>query len=71
MTVKAGEPFEVRLEGKASSGYLWEVRQLPTGLVFLGNDMAPPQPGEAPDSPHAKYFGSRHFRPENTSFTWI
>lgn len=59
MTVKAGEPFDVGLEVKPSTGYLWEIRQLPAEVVLLGSDLAQPEANAAPGHPVRQIF---HFR---------
>jgi predicted secreted protein len=40
-----GEPFEVRLEEPATSGFVWTVEAVAPGLEIVGSDFQPPTRG--------------------------
>jgi len=49
--VRAGESFEVPLRSTPTSGFRWEVSDLPEGIEVIGTDIEPdsesPSPGDA------------------------
>jgi predicted secreted protein len=53
---KLGVPFEIRVEQLGSAGYQWLVRPLPSGVVLLDSDVAPPGPDDPPGSPGLQRF---------------
>ncbi len=42
LTVAAGTPFEVALGSAPSTGYMWQLQSLPTGVQLLGSDFSQP-----------------------------
>jgi predicted secreted protein len=40
--VEAGTPFEVELASTPTTGYVWEVASLPSGVDLVGSDVAIP-----------------------------
>ena len=45
LTVETGVPFDIRLGSGPSTGYVWELRAPPEGVLVLGSDYVEASPG--------------------------
>ena len=56
ITVAVGQEFTVSLKSTPTTGYVWEVQNLPPNLVLLGSDYEKPKGDIKPGSPVTQSF---------------